>query len=422
MPGVLETLNDPVRKTIAKKHHRARTTVPKLAARKVVGKGGYGEVVEDPLFPDVVIKESDLFQRASDETMCAVNANVREYVMVKYLRKMIRDPKWIAEYVWSCVSPTSENPKIEIAMTRATCSLARWIETTPASARLAQLPAIAMGVLTAVHSLHESGIVHGDVTAANFLIHAPVKKSDGVRVRLADFGAYSLMHARIKKWTCPHEYRSKESLCEDGEEDEYDCRLQDSWSVGVVLYYATFGKMLIGNRPSIDRVRREYADGTIQKTIDAAMLPGGDKYKSVRDILRATLVIDHRRRKTVTDVLSALSSSSAAACASPPPEPELCWLLRDECCPRDSKVRDAIAAVIVREMGDVVDPRTLRNVIACATTVYCNSKLLDPKLRSDDIRGAIVIARIICVADRDDVRVGALGGALVGQLARLHLS
>lgn len=78
-----------------------------------------------------------------------------------------------------------------------------------------QLPGIVAGMLQAVHQLHCSGLMHGDIKPSNFLMLEPLRMpvdSFGCKgkafpsVRLADFGSCSLLDGELQVKACTYPF------------------------------------------------------------------------------------------------------------------------------------------------------------------------------------------------------------------------
>ena len=88
-----------------------------------------------------------------------------------------------------------------------------------------------------VHYLHSHGIAHRDLKLENMLLDA-----DG-NVKIGDFGVSEVF--RANEWDCEHKSRG---VCgstpyiapEEFLDGEYDARLVDVWSIGIIYYALTF--------------------------------------------------------------------------------------------------------------------------------------------------------------------------------------
>ena len=71
----------------------------------------------------------------------------------------------------------------------------------------------------------------------------------------------------------------------------------DYFSVGAILYYLVYGKLLVPGDASLGRVRRLWRNGSVKRTIDG-LSRASDVPERVHDMMLSMLTIDPRQRWT----------------------------------------------------------------------------------------------------------------------------
>ncbi|KAK7039895.1 kinase-like domain-containing protein [Favolaschia claudopus] len=150
-------------------------------------------------------------------------------------------------------------------------------------------------LLSALRSIHSSGLVHGDLTPSTILFRS---EDDDTEVMIADFGVSRLvgdtgnrpghgttatMHER-DAYVAPERFR--QGYCTLSTEPA------DVWAIGVLAYY-----MLIGHAP-FHEMHRDDADDFLFDHVEGKKISG-----DARDFVEACLIVNPYRRPTVEQVL-----------------------------------------------------------------------------------------------------------------------
>jgi serine/threonine protein kinase len=137
-----------------------------------------------------------------------------------------------SEHVVSLVSAMVEGPRVFMVMERCEIDITSKVAESPCFWAL-ESQRVLKEMLLGVQACHFADIVHRDIKPQNFLLG-----SDGVTVKLCDFGLATRMPRRGQLWgmvgTVP--FASPEMLKDDG----YD-KATDMWSYGVTAYLLCFG-------------------------------------------------------------------------------------------------------------------------------------------------------------------------------------
>lgn len=96
-------------------------------------------------------------------------------------------------------------------------------------------------MLEAVHAVHEKGIIHSDIKPGNFLVV-------GCEVKLIDFNISNSMQTDRTSITLMNDcgtlnYMAPETLLRDNDSKTRINKKTDVWSMGIILYFITYGKL-----------------------------------------------------------------------------------------------------------------------------------------------------------------------------------
>ncbi|KAJ5496054.1 hypothetical protein N7539_001170 [Penicillium diatomitis] len=250
---------------------RAKTDVPPYEFEELIGKGAYGRVYKGREAPSgrlVAIKVLDVDKLDYNTLRDFRDESIKDFIHETKVMKQVKDSG--AKNINEIIEAISIHSQLWLVCEYCPGGSVRTLmRATNDRLEEKYIIPIARELAVGLHAIHEAGIIHRDVKAANILIH-----EEG-RLEICDFGVAGVLQSQRDKrstWIGTPHWMPPEMFATRGEAHKYGSEI-DVWAYGCTLFeFATgnppnsglrermqIGRQLHRNTPKLDSAG--YSDG-----------------------------------------------------------------------------------------------------------------------------------------------------------------
>ncbi|THC92107.1 hypothetical protein EYZ11_008433 [Aspergillus tanneri] len=252
---------------------RARTEAPPYEFEELIGKGSYGRVYKGHQHPShkvVAIKVMDIDSLDYKSIRDLKDESIKDFIHETKVMKQVKDAG--AKNINEIIEAISIHSQLWLVCEYCPGGSVRTLMRATGD-RLDEKFAIpvARELAAGLRAIHDAGIIHRDIKAANVLIH-----EEG-RLQICDFGVAGILQSQLDKrstWIGTPHWMPPEMFSTRGQTHQYGSEVQiDVWAYGCTLFeFATgnppnanlrermqIGRQLNRNTPKLDN--EKYSDG-----------------------------------------------------------------------------------------------------------------------------------------------------------------
>ncbi|XHG03697.1 hypothetical protein AWENTII_006992 [Aspergillus wentii] len=274
---------------------RAKTDAPSYEFEELIGKGAYGRVYKGHQLPSnklVAIKVLDIDSLDYNSPRDFKDESIKDFIHETKVMMQVKDSG--AKNINELIEAVSIHSQLWLVCEYCPGGSVRTLMRATGD-RLDEkfIIPVARELAVGLQAIHDAGIIHRDIKAANILIH-----EEG-RLQICDFGVAGVLQSQTDKrstWIGTPHWMPPEMFLTRGEAHHYGSEI-DVWAYGCTLFeFAT------GNPPNANlRERIQIGRQLSRKTPKLE----NDKYsEGLRDLVSFSLESDPRTRPTMSDVLS----------------------------------------------------------------------------------------------------------------------
>ncbi|KAL3471966.1 hypothetical protein BJX99DRAFT_14274 [Aspergillus californicus] len=275
---------------------RAKAETPPYDFEELIGKGAYGRVYKGHQLPSrqvVAIKVLDIDSLDYKSVRDFRDESIKDFIHETKVMKQAKDSG--AKNINEIIEAVSIHSQLWLVCEYCPGGSVRTLMRAT-NDRLDEkfLIPVARELAAGLRAIHDAGIIHRDIKAANILIHEEGK------LQICDFGVAGVLQSQKDKrstWIGTPHWMPPEMFSMSGQPHQYGNEF-DVWAYGCTLYeFAT------GNPPNAN-LRANLQIGR-QLNRNTPKLPDNDEYsEGLRDLVSFVLNPDSGARPTMADVLS----------------------------------------------------------------------------------------------------------------------
>ncbi|KAI9376056.1 kinase-like domain-containing protein [Aspergillus egyptiacus] len=274
---------------------RAKTETPPYEFEELIGKGAYGRVYKGHQLPSrqvVAIKVLDIDSLDYKSVRDFKDESIKDFIHETKVMKQVKDAG--AKNINEIIEAVSIHSQLWLVCEYCPGGSVRTLMRATGD-RLDEkfvIP-VARELAAGLRAIHDAGIIHRDIKAANILIH-----EEG-RLQICDFGVAGVLQSHMDKrstWIGTPHWMPPEMFAMGSQAHQYGSEV-DVWAYGCTLYeFAT------GNPPNANL--RERMQIGRQLTRNTPKLAESEKYsEGLRDLISFALNSDPTIRPTMADIL-----------------------------------------------------------------------------------------------------------------------
>ncbi|KAL4803478.1 hypothetical protein BDV18DRAFT_144828 [Aspergillus unguis] len=273
---------------------RAKTETPAYDFEELIGKGAYGRVYKGHQLPSrqvVAIKVLDIDSLDYKSMRDFKDESIKDFIHETKVMKQVKDSG--AKNINEIIEAVSIHSQLWLVCEYCPGGSVRTLMRATGD-RLEEKFAIpvARELAAGLRAIHDAGIIHRDIKAANVLIH-----EEG-RLQICDFGVAGILQSQMDKrstWIGTPHWMPPEMFT--GNQDHQYSSEIDVWAYGCTLF-----ELATGNPPNANlRERMQIGRQLNRKTPALA----DDKYpEGLRDLVAFALNSDPLTRPAMADILS----------------------------------------------------------------------------------------------------------------------
>ncbi|KAL4785379.1 kinase-like domain-containing protein [Aspergillus varians] len=273
---------------------RAKTEPPAYEFEELIGKGAYGRVYKGHQLPSrevVAIKVLDIDSLDYKSVRDFRDESIKDFIHETKVMKQVKDSG--ARNINEIIEAVSIHSQLWLVCEYCPGGSVRTLMRATGD-RLDEKFAIpvARELAAGLRAIHDAGIIHRDIKAANVLIH-----EEG-RLQICDFGVAGVLQSQMDKrstWIGTPHWMPPE-MFSAGQGHQYSSEI-DVWAYGCTLF-----EIATGNPPNANlRERMQIGRQLNRKT---PQLTDVNKYsEGMRDLVAFALNSDPMTRPTMADVL-----------------------------------------------------------------------------------------------------------------------
>ncbi|KGO42857.1 hypothetical protein PEX1_007970 [Penicillium expansum] len=274
---------------------RAKTEVPPYEFEELIGKGAYGRVYKGHQKPSgrvVAIKVLDIDSLDYKSLRDFRDESIKDFIHETKVMKQVKDSG--AKNINEIIEAISIHSQLWLVCEYCPGGSVRTLmRATNDKLDEKYIIPIARELAVGLHAIHEAGIIHRDVKAANILVH-----EEG-RLEICDFGVAGVLQSQRDKrstWIGTPHWMPPEMFATRGEAHQYGNEI-DVWAYGCTLF-----EFANGNPPNAGlRERMQIGRQLNRKTPQL----DSDKYsQGLKDLIAYALDSNPETRPTMADILA----------------------------------------------------------------------------------------------------------------------
>ncbi|KAI2794730.1 hypothetical protein POX_a01331 [Penicillium oxalicum] len=274
---------------------RAKTDVPPYEFEELIGKGAYGRVYKGRQMPSgrlVAIKVLDVDNLDYKSLRDFRDESIKDFIHETKVMKQVKDSG--AKNINEIIEAISIHSQLWLVCEYCPGGSVRTLmRATNDKLEEKYIIPIARELAVGLHAIHEAGIIHRDVKAANVLIH-----EEG-RLEICDFGVAGVLQSQRDKrstWIGTPHWMPPEMFATRGEAHKYGSEI-DVWAYGCTLFeFAT------GNPPN-SGLRERMQIGR-QLSRNTPKLDSAGYSEGLKDLIAFALDSNPATRPTMADILA----------------------------------------------------------------------------------------------------------------------
>ncbi|KAJ5540876.1 hypothetical protein N7494_005952 [Penicillium frequentans] len=273
---------------------RAKTEVPPYEFEELIGKGAYGRVYKGREIPSgrlVAVKVLDIDSLDYKSLRDFRDESIKDFIHETKVMKQVKDSG--AKNINELIEAISIHSQLWLVCEYCPGGSVRTLmRATGDKLEERFIIPIARELVVGLRAIHDAGIIHRDIKAANILIH-----EEG-RLEICDFGVAGILQSQRDKrstWIGTPHWMPPEMFSTRGQAHQYGSEI-DVWAFGCTLFeFATgnppnaglrermqIGRQLNRNTPKLDS--EDYSDG-LKDLISYALDSNPSTRPSMADIL-----------------------------------------------------------------------------------------------------------------------------------------
>ncbi|KAF9882762.1 hypothetical protein FE257_005310 [Aspergillus nanangensis] len=279
---------------------RAKTETPPYEFEELIGKGAYGRVYKGHQLPSrkvVAIKVMDIDSLDYKSLRDFKDESIKDFIHETKVMKQVKDSG--AKNINEIIEAVSIHSQLWLVCEYCPGGSVRTLMRATGD-RLEEkyLITVARELAAGLHAIHEAGIIHRDIKAANILIH-----EEG-HLQICDFGVAGVLQSQMDKrstWIGTPHWMPPEMFSTRGEAHKYGSEI-DVWAYGCTLFeFATgnppnsnlrermqIGRQLNRKTPKLDE---KYSEG-LKNLVTFALESNPAVRPSMADILMHPYIAD----------------------------------------------------------------------------------------------------------------------------------
>ncbi|KAJ5773887.1 hypothetical protein N7457_008783 [Penicillium paradoxum] len=274
---------------------RAKTEVPPYEFEELIGKGAYGRVYKGHQKPSgrlVAIKVLDIDSLDYKSLRDFRDESIKDFIHETKVMKQVKDSG--AKNINELIEAISIHSQLWLVCEYCPGGSVRTLmRATNDKLDEKYIIPIARELAVGLRAIHDAGIIHRDVKAANILVH-----EEG-RLEICDFGVAGVLQSQRDKrstWIGTPHWMPPEMFATRGEAHRYGSEI-DVWAYGCTLF-----EFANGNPPNAGlRERMQIGRQLNRKTPQL----DSDKYsQGLKDLIAYALDSNPLTRPTMTDILA----------------------------------------------------------------------------------------------------------------------
>ncbi|KAJ5380453.1 uncharacterized protein N7496_002881 [Penicillium cataractarum] len=274
---------------------RAKTDVPPYEFEELIGKGAYGRVYKGREMPSgrlVAIKVLDIDSLDYKSLRDFRDESIKDFIHETKVMKQVKDSG--AKNINELIEAISIHSQLWLVCEYCPGGSVRTLmRATNDKLDEKYIIPIARELAVGLHAIHEAGIIHRDVKAANILIH-----EEG-RLEICDFGVAGVLQSQRDKrstWIGTPHWMPPEMFSTRGEAHKYGSEI-DVWAYGCTLFeFAT------GNPPNSGLRERMQIGRQLNR--NTPKLDSEDYSEGLKDLIAFALDSNPASRPTMADILA----------------------------------------------------------------------------------------------------------------------
>ncbi|KAJ5905689.1 uncharacterized protein N7473_002605 [Penicillium subrubescens] len=274
---------------------RAKTDVPPYEFEELIGKGAYGRVYKGREIHSgrlVAIKVLDIDSLDYKSLRDFRDESIKDFIHETKVMKQVKDSG--AKNINELIEAISIHSQLWLVCEYCPGGSVRTLmRATNDKLDEKYIIPIARELAVGLHAIHEAGIIHRDVKAANILIH-----EEG-RLEICDFGVAGVLQSQRDKrstWIGTPHWMPPEMFATRGEAHKYGSEI-DVWAYGCTLFeFAT------GNPPNSGLRERMQIGRQLNR--NTPKLDSENYSEGLKDLIAFALDSNPASRPTMADILA----------------------------------------------------------------------------------------------------------------------
>ncbi|PLB55830.1 serine/threonine protein kinase [Aspergillus steynii IBT 23096] len=272
---------------------RAKTETPPYEFEELIGKGSYGRVYKGHQLPSekvVAIKVMDIDSLDYKSLRDMKDESIKDFIHETKVMKQVKDAG--AKNINELIEAISIHSQLWLVCEYCPGGSVRTLMRAT-NDRLDEKFAIpvARELAAGLRAIHDAGIIHRDIKAANVLIH-----EEG-RLQICDFGVAGVLQSQLDKrstWIGTPHWMPPEMFSTRGQAHQYGSEI-DVWAYGCTLF-----ELATGNPPNANLRERMQIGRQLNRTTPKL---DNERYSDgLKSLVAFSLESDPFRRPTMADV------------------------------------------------------------------------------------------------------------------------
>ncbi|PYH94198.1 kinase-like protein [Aspergillus ellipticus CBS 707.79] len=280
---------------------RAKTECPPYEFEELIGKGSYGRVYKGHQLPSrkvVAIKVLDIDSMDYQSVRDFRDESIKDFIRETKVMTQVKDSG--AKNINALIEAISIHSQLWLVCEYCPGGSVRTLmRATGDRLEDKYIITIARELAAGLRAIHDAGIIHRDIKAANILIH-----EEG-RLEICDFGVAGVLQSQTDKrstWIGTPHWMPPEMFATRGEAHQYGSEI-DVWAYGCTLFeFATgnppnsnlrermqIGRQLTRNTPKLDNAK--YSDG-LKSLVSFALESNPISRPSMADVMAHSYIAD----------------------------------------------------------------------------------------------------------------------------------
>ncbi|KAL4875096.1 hypothetical protein BJY04DRAFT_224402 [Aspergillus karnatakaensis] len=273
---------------------RAKTEPPPYEFEELIGKGAYGRVYKGHQLPSrqvVALKVLDIDSLDYKSVRDFKDESIKDFIHETKVMKQVKDAG--AKNINEIIEAVSIHSQLWLVCEYCPGGSVRTLMRATGD-RLEEKFAIpvARELAAGLRAIHDAGIIHRDIKAANVLIH-----EEG-RLQICDFGVAGVLQSQMDKrstWIGTPHWMPPEMFT-GGQGHQYSSEI-DVWAYGCTLF-----EIATGNPPNANLRERMQIGRQLNR--NTPKLADSDKYgEGLKELVAFALNSDPLSRPTMTDIM-----------------------------------------------------------------------------------------------------------------------